>query len=282
MGREPRGGAAEECGHAPEDGKASEPGRAELEGADGCGARRVGHEGEREAVRGLEALHGVVDEGCGEVRAGGWCLPRSPLRRCGGRRCDGGGHRAAWLGGLRGEHVLPRRQGLAPALLAAVPQHPGHDREEGRPLRAAPPPDLAAAHRVAAGAREARARVVEGGCGAPPAAAVAVGSLPEGQRGCKRHHRSGRSAVGAWCSPSWPESVKARHRVMGTCQSTAQRQPLITSPTLERLRCETWRMYLTATEPPVSMQYPRKKTLLADTLNFGKARSVLLMGAARK
>merc|ERR1712182_146908 len=84
------------------------------------------------------------------------------------------------LGGLRGEHVLPRRQGLAAALLAAVPQHPGHDREEGRPLRAAPHPDLAAAHRVAAGAREARARVVERGGGASPAAAFAARALLEG------------------------------------------------------------------------------------------------------
>merc|ERR1712118_88980 len=159
------------------------------------------------AVRGLEALHGVTDEGRGEVRAGGWRVPGAALRRCGGRRCDGGGHRASWLGGLRGEHVLPRRQGLAPALLAAFPQHPGHDREEGRPLRVAPPPDLAAVHRVAVGAREARARVVEGGCGAPPAAAFATGSLLEGQRGCKRHCRSGRSAVGSWCPPSWAKPV---------------------------------------------------------------------------
>merc|ERR550537_437862 len=66
---------------------------------------------------------------------------------------------------------------------------------------------LAAAHRVAAGAREARARVVEGGGGAPPAAAFAAGSLLEGQRGCKRHHRTGRSAVGAWCSSAWAKPV---------------------------------------------------------------------------
>merc|ERR1712139_91908 len=191
--------------------------------------------GEREAVRGLEALHGVADEGRCEVRTGGWRLPWAALRRCGGCRCDGGGHRAPWLGGLRREHVLPRRQGLAPALLAAVPQHPGHDREEGGPLRAAPPPDLAAAHRVAVGAREARARVVERGCGAPPAAASAARAFLEGQRGCKRHRRSGRSAVGAWCCPSWAESVKSRYQMMGTCQSTANRQPCITSPMLDRL-----------------------------------------------
>merc|ERR1711904_120657 len=79
--------------------------------------------------------------------------------------------------------------------------------EEGRPLRVAPPPDLSAAHRVAVGAREARARVVEGGCGAPPAAAFATGSLLEGQRSCKRHCRSGRSAVGSWCPPSWAKPV---------------------------------------------------------------------------
>merc|ERR1711869_180817 len=35
-------------------------------------------------------------------------------------------------------------------------------------------------------AREARARVVERGGGAPPAAAFATGSLLEGQRGCRR------------------------------------------------------------------------------------------------
>merc|ERR1712078_120768 len=107
----------------------------------------------------------------------------------GGRRCDRGGHRAPRLGGLRGEHVFPRRQGVAPAVLAAVPQHPGHDREEGGPLRLAAPPDLAAAHRVAAGAREARARAVERGGGAPPAAAFAARALLVGSTCLRRTER---------------------------------------------------------------------------------------------
>merc|ERR1712182_102742 len=106
------------------------------------------------------------------------------------------------------ENMSPRRQGVAPAVLAAVPQHPGHDREEGGPFRVASPPDLTAAYRVAAGACEARARAVERGGGAPPAAAFAARALLEGQRGCKRHHRTGRSAVGARCPSSWAKSVK--------------------------------------------------------------------------
>merc|ERR1712098_607475 len=71
----------------------------------------------------------------------------------------------------------------APALLSALPQHSGHDREEGRPQRAPPAPDLAAAHRIAARAREARARALEGGRGAAAAAASAARAVHEGDLG---------------------------------------------------------------------------------------------------
>merc|ERR1719440_558248 len=85
-----RRGPAEELGPAPEDGEAAEPGRAELEGADGRGPRRARHEGEREALRGPEALRGEPHEGRGEVRAGRRRVPRPALRRRGGRRRVGG------------------------------------------------------------------------------------------------------------------------------------------------------------------------------------------------
>merc|ERR1711964_295559 len=96
----------------------------------------------------------------------GWTRAR-PMWSCG-------------MGGVRGEHVFPRRQGVAAALLAAVPQHPGHDREEGGPQRAPLAADLAAAHRVAARACEARARALEGGRRAAAAAAPAAGVVHEG------------------------------------------------------------------------------------------------------
>merc|ERR1711972_152210 len=50
----------------------------------------------------------------------------------------------------------------------------------GRPQRAAATPDLTAAHRVTAGACEARARALEGSCGAPAAAAAAACIVHEG------------------------------------------------------------------------------------------------------
>merc|ERR1711964_386875 len=70
------------------------------------------------------------------------------------------------------------RRGVA--LLATVPQHPGHDREEGGPQRAPLAADLAAAHRVAARAGEARARALEGGRRTAAAAAPAAGVVHEG------------------------------------------------------------------------------------------------------
>merc|ERR1712013_249650 len=81
---------------------------------------------------------------------------------------------------MGGEHVLPRGQSLEAALLSTFPQHPGHDRQEGRPQCPALVADLAAAHRVAAGACEARARALEGGGGPSSAAAAAVGLVHEG------------------------------------------------------------------------------------------------------
>merc|ERR1712182_44759 len=59
-------------------------------------------------------------------------------------------------------------------------QHPGHDREEGRPQRVATAADLAAAHRVAARAREAREGALEGGSREAAAAAPAASTLDEG------------------------------------------------------------------------------------------------------
>merc|ERR1712097_221002 len=84
------------------------------------------------------------------------------------------------MGGVCGEHVLPCRQGVAAALLAAVPEHPGHDREEGGPQRAPPAPDLAAAYRVTARAGEARARALEGGRRTAATAASAACFVHEG------------------------------------------------------------------------------------------------------
>merc|ERR1712146_388488 len=69
---------------------------------------------------------------------------------------------------------------MAAAVLAALPQHLGHDRQEGGPQRAPPAPDLAAAHRVAARTREARARALEGGRRAAAAAAAAARPVHEG------------------------------------------------------------------------------------------------------
>merc|ERR1739847_107633 len=109
----------------------------------------------------------------------------------------------------------------------------GHYREEGGPLCPAPPPDLAAAHRVAAGAREARARVVERGGGAPPAAAFAARALLEGQRGCKRHHRTGRSAVGARSTATGEGPVTFQTRpflvflCVGLLEASSQQHPTI-------------------------------------------------------
>merc|ERR1712118_283550 len=65
--------------------------------------------------------------------------------------------------------------------------------EEGGPFRVASPPDLTAAHRVAAGACEARARAVERGGGAPPAAAFAARALLEGRLQAAPSHRPLRS-----------------------------------------------------------------------------------------
>merc|ERR1712157_562531 len=84
------------------------------------------------------------------------------------------------LGGVRREHVFPRGQGMASALLPALSQCSGHDREEGRPQRVAASANLPAAHRIAAGARQARARAVEGGGRAASAAADAAGPWDEG------------------------------------------------------------------------------------------------------
>merc|ERR1712216_824782 len=69
---------------------------------------------------------------------------------------------------MGGEYVLPRRQGLEAALLAAIPQ------------RAAPLADFTAAHRVAARTRQARARAVEGGGGEEAATTAAACPLYEG------------------------------------------------------------------------------------------------------
>merc|ERR1712216_591919 len=75
---------------------------------------------------------------------------------------------------MGGEYVLPRRQGLEAALLAAIPQRARHDRKEGGPQRAAPLADFTAAHRVAARTRQARARAVEGGGGEEAATTAAA------------------------------------------------------------------------------------------------------------
>merc|ERR1711881_803798 len=90
----------------------------------------------------MDAVHDVL-AGCRGV-------PGPALRRRGRNGPERGGRRAPGLGGVRGEHVIPRGQSLAAAVLAEVPQHSGHDREEGGPQRAAVAADLAAAHRVPA------------------------------------------------------------------------------------------------------------------------------------
>merc|ERR1711959_359486 len=148
----------------------------------------------------MDAVHDVLDTKVNEK-------PFEDLKHCTASLTKGVVKFAQVVGVFPGPRFDDAEGADATEVLAAVPQHPGHDREEGGPLRLAAPPDLAAAHRVAAGARETRARVVERGGGAPPAAAFAARALLEGQRGCKWHHRTGRSAVSPWCSSAWAKPV---------------------------------------------------------------------------
>merc|ERR1711964_295019 len=92
-------------------------------------------------------------------------------------------------------------------VLAAVPEHLGHDRQEGGPQRPPLAPDLAAAHRVAARAREARARALEGGGRTAAAAALAARALHEGAARCSEV-RCFQKALSLACPPALPFPVR--------------------------------------------------------------------------